>query len=169
MAGTYQWITFAQAKAALAQRLDDPQNIHWSDAELGSYINEALTVWQALTGYSRARGTFNATQGVPFYDLTQLLTDGSGNLMLAMNVTDAQVITLMEYMLLEPPTIPWTGTTQFNLQEFIDAVQRSRDAFLVDTGSVITHSTENVNSPPNGRVQQPDNVIDIRRMAWIAT
>ena len=164
--GTYSWLTFQQARQALAQRLNDPGNVQWADAELGLYINEALTEWQALTGYSRARGTFNLSTGVPFYDLTTLLTGGGGNLLLAMSVTDAQVVTLIEYMLLEPPTIPWTGTTQFTLAELTAALQQTRDNFLVETGSVITHSTVNVPSPPLGRFQIDDHVIDVRRLAW---
>lgn len=165
-AGVYQYITFAEAKRALAQRLDDPNFIHWSNAELGLYLQEALTVWQALTGYARSRGTFALSNTVAFYDITELLQDAMGNYLLSMNVTDTEVITEMEYMLLEPPTIPWTGTTQFTLAELTYSLQRARDAFLVETGSVITYSVINGPSPPSGSVQLDDHVIDVRRAAW---
>lgn len=165
--GTYNWITFAQAKAQLAQRLDDPSMVHWGDAELGMYIQEALTEWQALTGYWRDRGTLVLTATVPFYDLSTTLLDSGGNLMLGMAVTDATVVRLMEYMLLEPPTIPWTGSTQFNLTELTNSLQGTRDNFLVETGTVVTHSVINVPAPPTNRFPLDDHVIDVRRVAWL--
>lgn len=167
--GTYGYITFAQAKALLAQRLDDSGNIHWSDEELGLYLKEALTTWQALTGYWRDRGTFTLSPGVPFYDLPTLLRDSGGNLMLTMSTTDADVVKLMEYQLLEPPTIPWTGTTMFDLSEMTSALQLARDNFLVETGSVVTRSTVNVPAAPIGRFPVDDHVIDVRRVAWAET
>lgn len=165
--GSYSWLTFAQAKAALAQRLDDPNLVHWANDEIGLYLKEALTIWQALTGYSRARGTFNLSNAVPFYDITTLLKNGAGNLILAMDVTDAQVIPLMQYMLLETPGIPWTGTSQFNLNEFTFSLQSTRNKFLSDTGTVISQSIVNVLSPPLGRFPIDDTIIDVRRAAWL--
>ncbi len=164
--GTYGWLTFAQAKQQLAQRLDDPNNIHWSDAELGLYIKEALTTWQALTGYWRARGTVPLSPGVPFYDLPTLLQDSSSNFILGMTTTDADVVKLMEYHLLEPPTIPWTGTEMFNLTELTDALQNARDKFLSDTGVVVTHSIIPVTATALGQFPVDDHVVDIRRVAW---
>lgn len=165
--GSYGYITFAQAKAQLAERLGDSSFIHWSNTELGLYIIEALTTWQALTGYWRDRGIFPLTPGVPFYDLPTLLTDSGGNLMLQMAVTDAQVVPLIEYHLLEPPTIPYTGTTQFNLAEITGALQTNRDNFLVETGAVVTHSVVPVPGAPIGRFPVDDHVIDVRRCAWL--
>jgi hypothetical protein len=167
--GSYDWITFAQAKQALAVRLDDSQNVHWSDTELGLYINEALTVWQALTGYWRDRGTFNLTASQIFYDLPTLLKDSGGNLMLQMAVTDSDVLPLIQYHLLEPPTIPWTGSTQFTLGEITSDLQDNRDNFLAETGAVVTHSIVNVPPAPIGRFQLDDHVIDVRRVAWLPT
>ena len=164
--GSYSWLTKSQAVNALAQRLDDPSFIQWSYEELALYINEALTVWQAFTGYARARGTFNLTSGVPFYDISTLLKDSLGNLILAMDITDESVITLMQYMLLEPPGIPWAGTTQFNLNELTFSLQRTRDKYLADTGCVITNSNVNVLSPPLGRFPLDDRIIDVRRATW---
>jgi hypothetical protein len=169
MIGSYGWITFAQAKQQLADRLDDSNFVHWSDTELGLYIVEALTLWQALTGYWRDRGTFVLTPGQIFYDLPTLLVDSGGNFMLGMAVTDAQVITEMEYQLLEPPTIPWTGSTQFNLTELTDSLQNTRDNFLSETGAVVTHSIVAVPPAPIGRFPLDDHVIDVRRVAWLPT
>lgn len=168
--GSYQWLTFLQARQALAIRLDDPNNVHWADAELGLYIVEALIEWQALTGYWRDKGTISAlTAAQSFYDLTTTLKDATGALMLAMNITDAYTIREMEYHLLEPPTIPWTGTTQFTLNELTLALERKRNNFLVETGTVISHSVVNVPPSPDGRFQLDDTIIDVRRVAWLPT
>jgi hypothetical protein len=168
--GSYGWITFAQARQQLAQRLDDPNSVHWSDAELKLYLVEALQEWQALTGYWRERGTFTLTAGQIFYDLPTLLLDSGGNLMLGMAVTDAQVITQMEYLLLEPPTpAAWTGSTQFSLAELTSSLQDTRDNFLAEAGAVISHSLVAVPPAPIGRFPVDDHVIDVRRVAWIPT
>lgn len=167
--GTYTATTFGQAKAALAARLDDPLNVHWADAELGLYIREALTEWQAMAGYWRDRGTATLAVGVPFYDLTTDLYDSGGNLMLAMTVKDSDLVPLIEYHLIEPPTIPWTGSTQFTLAEVTEALEGARDNFLSETGSVITHSVAAVPPTPIGRFPVDDHVVDVRRVAWLPT
>ena len=167
MLGSYAYITFAQARQALAERLEDSGNVHWSDPELSLYIREALSTWQALAGYWRDRGTFNLSVGVPFYDLDPLLTNGAGELILAMTTKDSDVVPLIQYHLLEPPGIPWVGTTQFTLAEVTNSLQRIRDNFLVETGCVVTHSTTAAPPPPNGRVQLDEFIIDVRRCGWI--
>jgi hypothetical protein len=167
--GNYDWLTFAQAKSQLAQRLDDLGNVHWSDVENGLYIQEALTTWQALTGYWRDRGVFTLTASTPFYDVTTLLRNGGGVLILQYTTTDADLVKIIEYQLLEPPTIPWTGTNQFTLAELTDALEGTRDNFLVESGCVITHSVVNVPPAPDGRFQVDDHVIDVRRVAWLPT
>lgn len=171
----YSYITFAQAKTQLASRLDDPSSVYWTATgaynEIGNYIIEAMRTWQAYTGYWREKGQFNVSQGQAFYDLPSKLksTDGTVDL-LAYNVTDQDLVAMIQYHLLEPATgSTWTGSEQWNLTELTNALQNRRNQILVDTGLVISHSTLNLGVPPPvGRVPLSDNVIDVRRVAWRA-
>jgi len=63
----YNYLTFAQAKQTLAQRLYDSTETFWSDAELGRYIVEALRTFNALANYWREDFLFpiNANSYVP--------------------------------------------------------------------------------------------------------
>src|SRR5512137_763605 len=116
----YTHTTFLQAKQALAARLDDTGNIHWSEAELGLWIKEALRTWGALTAYWRERGTFTTTAGTAFYTLPTQLSS-----LLGYTLYDQDLVTDIEYHLLEPPTpAAWTGTDQFTLSDVSAALQR---------------------------------------------
>lgn len=157
----YTHTTLASAKTQLAALLNDPSKVHWKDAELGVYIQEAMRTWGALTAYWRVRGTFATTAGTAFYDLATSLPA-----LLGYAVTDTAIVQAIEYHLLETATVPWTGTDHFNLTEVTAALQRRRNQFLFDSGVVLTRTVMNVPPPPIGRVVLPDNVIDVRRAVW---
>lgn len=150
---------------ALSLRLNDPAFVHWTAVELQRYIIEALRTYQALTQSLRNRGTFLATTNEPFYDLPTVLPSLRGY-----NVTDLDLILDIEYALMEPPAIgTWTGTSQFTLAEIVSAIQRRRDLFLRETGAVLTREVRSVTPPTTGRIVFPDDVITIRRAAWISS
>lgn len=157
--------TFAQAKAQLALRLGDPDFVFWSDFELGLCIKEALQTWQAAANYWTSTGVFTTTAGTAFYDLNSKLSSQLGN-----TTTDADVITMMEYQLLEPPTpTAWTGSEMFTLDDLTQALQRRRNQFLLDTGIYIALPTEiNVTPAGSGIVDLDQTVAQIRRVAWKA-
>lgn len=158
----YTYATFLQAKGALAARLDDASNVFWTDVELGLYIKEALRTWGSLTGYWRERGTFSTTAGTAFYVLPTQLSS-----LLGYTLKDQDLVTDIEYNLLEPPTpAAWTGTDQFTLADVSQALERRRDQFLMETGLVMTHSTQVVAPPLDGRVQLSEDIIDVRRAVW---
>ncbi len=56
----YQWLTFAQAKDQLAQRLADTAGRFWTDTERGLYIIEALRVYNCFTSQWSVEYTFAA-------------------------------------------------------------------------------------------------------------
>ena len=171
----YTYLTFAQLKAQLAARLDDPSNVYYTATgtynEIGSYLIEALRTWQAFTGYWREKGHFTLTANQVFYDLpsTLLSTDGTADI-LNYNVKDQDLVAMIQYHLLEPATgNSWTGSTQWTLDDLTNALQNRRNQLLVDTGLVITNSTINLGVPPPvGRVPLSDPIIDVRRVAWRA-
>ena len=68
---SYTHTTFGQLQAEVSNRLDDPTNIFWSQAEVQAYILEALRTWQAFSHFWRDRKTFNTLPNTIFYDLTQ--------------------------------------------------------------------------------------------------
>ena len=159
---SYSYITYAQARSQLAAMLGDPTNVYWADAELGLYIQEALRTYGCSALYWRERGSFSTSASTAFYALqTQLPTQ------IGFTVTDQDLVKLIQYHLLEPATgNSWTGTTQFNLSEVTNALQRRRNQFLVETGMVLSHSTQVLAPPPLGRFTLADTIIDLRRLAF---
>jgi hypothetical protein len=150
MPNQYQWITYAAARQILASRLSDSSNKFWSDAECGLYLQFALRMWNALTEQQNADFSFTATtsgilynQGLYNAGLYGSVTSGSWYDLASLpgsprfrTVTDANLYTLMQYMLLENPTGvgTWTGTSQFSLADLQGALQRRRDEVIQLTG-----------------------------------
>jgi hypothetical protein len=157
----YSYISFIQMRQQLAQRLYDPTETFWNDAELGQYCIEALRTWNALANYWREDFNFSPVPGTVWYDIPSL-----ANTLRPYTVTDAQLYPVMEYHLLEPATgvNPWTGSLQFSAADFIAAVQRRRDEILSQTDCTL-----NVRLVPAvaGRITLSDTVIDVRRMAYL--
>ena len=76
-------------------------------------------------------------------------------------ITDQQVYTELEYMLLEPSnnTSTWTGTSQFNISVMSQALQRRRDEVIQLTNCnqiLIDGHTANAEHHKN-RVERPNN------------
>lgn len=127
------------------------------------YIQEALRTWNAAAQFYRDRGTFETTAGTAIYDLTVKLPQ-----LFAPTLRDHDLIRLVQYHLLEPPTpMAWTGTEQFSLTDVTQAIQRRRDQFLVETGIVLTHYEQVCLPTADGRMALPGSVIDVRRAAWL--
>jgi hypothetical protein len=155
----YSYITLAQARQQLANRLFDPSQVFWSPAELTAYLTEALQTWNALTGNWRGDFLFPSQQGVTWYDLTQ-----QPNTLRPYTVTDAVIYQLMCYHLLEPPTGP--VSQQLTSGDLVSAVQRRRDEVLAYTACT---QTRILVPAVAGRITLPDQVIDVRRMAYVPT
>lgn len=156
----YTHTTFAQLVTLLAARLGDTGKVHWTNAELELYLIESIRVWNALTGTHRDTFSFTTTPGVAFYDLTALSPAQRGR-----TVVDRDLITLIEYQLMEPPTPDaWTGSDMFTLPDVISALTHYRDRFLSNTGCVVTRTTAVI--APTATYSFPDTVTSLRRVAW---
>lgn len=108
---------------------------------------------------------FQTVAGQTFYDLSS--TTGTAAY-LGYTILDQDLITQMEYHLLEPPTpTAWTGTAMFTLDQFTQALERRRNQFLIETGAVLTEYQPVVAATGDGRVQLQDSILDFRRAAWI--
>jgi hypothetical protein len=161
----YTYVTKAQAIAQLSARLYDATNQFWSVDELALYLNEALRTWNAHTGYWRDNFTFDTVADQVWYDIA----DGIDmpNTLRPYTVTDDELYRIIQFQILEPSVgvNPWTGvSTQFTTDQLVNAVQRRRDELFSISGCTITRSTVGAVA---GRIQLPDSVIDVRRMAYL--
>lgn len=159
----YTYITYLQAKTALAQRLYDVTQRFYSDAECGVYVKESLQSFNALANFYREEFTFTASPTVTWYDLTAL----PGTLR-SLSFTDADILSAIEYHILEPQTatypLAWTGTLQFNLSDILNAIQQLRDQILSESNCTVTQSL--IAAVP-GRTFLTDTAIQLRRVCWI--
>lgn len=159
----YAWITYLQARQALAARLADPGMIFWGDQEIGIYIIEALRTWNALTEFWNADFAFTATSAGVWYDFSKLT--GSPRLR---TVKDTDLYTSMEYSLLEQPSGGvWTGTTQFNIGDLSGALQRRRDEVIQESGCNIQQLPFLPSTPNTRRTIFNDSTLEPRRTRFI--
>ena len=174
----FSYITSLQAEQALALRLNDVNNTRWAKAELNLMLAEALRSWNALTATWTADWTTNYTQTNPATLPVWNSTGNNYNALVGSNptspryqtLTDAYLYTVAQYHLLEPPTGngTWTGTNQFSLADFTQALQRRRDQVLQATDcNVGPFSTTLELNPNTNRVLLPDNVLDMRRVRYV--
>ena len=94
MAGSFQWLTLTQAQQQLAQRLNDPNMIFWTEAELTFYISQSLRIFNSLTWTWRQDFQYNDP-----VNLWNSLGSLAGSPRLR-TLTDTYCYTEMEYMLL---------------------------------------------------------------------
>lgn len=69
-----QHFTLAQMQSRLSDRLE--RSPFWSTSELTAYLNEALRVWSALTGYWKKRVLIRTIATLPYYNIAGYLTFG---------------------------------------------------------------------------------------------
>ena len=176
--GSFSYITSLQAEQALALRLNDVNNTRWGKAENNLYLAEALRSWNALTATWVADWTTTYVQPNPATLPVWNSTGNNYNALVGSNptspryqtLTDAYLYTVAQYHLLEPPTgnATWTGTNQFSLADFTQALQRRRDQILQATDcNVGPFSTTLELNPGTNRVLLPDTVLDMRRVRYV--
>jgi hypothetical protein len=159
----FAWLTYLQARQALAARLADPNNVFWVDAELKIYLREALRTFNALTETWNANFAFQANSSQTWYDLSTLA--GSPRVR---TLTDTEIYTAMEYHLLEPPTGgTWTGTSQFSMADLQGALQRRRDEMIQATGCNLQLLPPLPSTPNVRRTFFPDSTLEPRRTRFI--
>ena len=158
----YSWLTFGEAKAELATRLNDPNFVQWSSAEQGAYIGLAMQLFNCLSAFWVAIYTFNLTP--PFAGNWFGNTQTGGPRI--RSLTDASLYTLIEYMLMEPPTGgTWTGTKQFSIEALAQAVQGRRDESLqIGASNLVEIALESAMGDPH--LTLPDIVLDVLRVRY---
>lgn len=159
----YSHTTRAELRAILRERLDDPSTQYWADAELNLYMNEALRTLGVMSAFWRDRATVTLQSTKAFYDLQ---TELSGSV-LTQTITDRDLILEIQYRLVEATSdqTSWPGTSQFVYNDIVNAIRERRNQFLSDTGIILTKSQ--LASTLAQEESLNDNVIDVRRVAWI--
>ena len=158
----FTWLPLSTAIQQIQDRLND-QGVFWSVAELEVYLQEALRLLNALTESWRADFIFTA-QGSQWNNLGTLT--GSPRLR---TVTDAQLATAMEYMLLEPAVgiSAWTGTNQFDVEKLQTALA-VRCNEVIQVGGCNTVDLAAINAAPNtSRVPLTDSTLEVRRIRFL--
>jgi hypothetical protein len=158
---TYSWLQFSTARQQLASRLADSGNVHWTDVENGLYIKKALRMFNAMTYTWKTDFVYNSPN---LWNSLGLLT-GSPRLR---SLTSNDAFTMMEYHLMEPPTGgTWTGTTQFTMNDFAQALQHRRDEMLQISNCNQNLLADIALTPNTRRTTLPDTVIDVARVRYL--
>lgn len=159
---TYGWLSKTNAISALQGRLNSSS--FWSTAELWGDIVEGLRHFNGLC--EQWNQTFAITNANGQWINTGTLA-GSPRLR---SVTDVDLYTQMEYMLLEPPTGgTWTGTSQFTLQNLQGALQKRVQEIIQQTSCNLAQLAP-INATPNVRsgYELADTVLEPRRNRFLA-
>lgn len=162
---SYTHTSLGILKTQLSSRLEDTGTLRfWTDTELTVLIQESLRTFGLLSAFWRERGTFSTVASTFHYDLPTELPS-----LLGYTVTDRDLIQSIQFALLESASTQssWPGTDMFTYDAVVRAIERRRNQFLSDTGLVLTRSVVPVIPPPSGRLPLADNIIDVRRAAWI--
>ena len=161
----YSFLTFAQATAQLAARLEDPNLTYWSQPnELLNCVIESVRLYQVLTGSYKQKIAFPTVANTNYYDLPALAASVS------YNATDVEVANNVLAALLEPPlpaSGPWVGTGQFSFTQLQSALQNRLNRFLSDTGCRVVQQNIGGPPPPVDIVSLPRGTLDVRRVAWV--
>lgn len=166
MPGPYSQYTLTSLTTEISNLLADPNNRYWTTPEIALAINEGMFVWGALTNYWRASGTFSTVVNTAYYDLSvQLPALRTRTITLGTMVQDIQ------FALLEAApgnSVAGVGMSgQTTITAILNAINRARNRFVLDTVLPFTVSTTAVNSPPaNGVVQFANTIGYLHRAAW---
>jgi hypothetical protein len=159
----FGWLTWSAAQAELSSRLSDTSQSFTVAAEVPLYLALAMSFWNSLTGFWVAE--FPVTLTPPLTGSWQA-ANGAGSPRLQTQ-TDVSLFTLIQYMLLEPPSGgAWTGTPQFNIEMLAQAVQGRRDEALQIGASNMVEVSLPIAANAS-RVILPDNALDVRRVRYV--
>ncbi len=150
----------------MRELLDDPTGSFYIDGEIILALKESLYVFGALTGYWRARSSFNITPSdtSQFYNLATLLPQYRPR-----TITLNSVVQEIQLHLLEDPSgIASTGMSgQVSIASILQAIQRARNLFVIDCKLPNTvHPNFTSSPPPDGLVEFPQTSVFVHRASW---
>ncbi len=168
----YQSTSLADILSRLQDRLDSKGIFFTNDQlsaypEIQLYLKEAVRFWNCLATKYRERFTFSTVAGQGFYNLHSALNDLNPSNLVAQTVTTQDLIAEIQFHLMEPlsPSV-WAGTDMFTMDQLVNALQKRRDQFLVETGVEQEFDNGVFTVLGGGRFEFPEGVMDIRRLEW---
>jgi hypothetical protein len=157
----YAYITLAQIRAELLNRLQDAGGVYTTAAEANLYIQESLRVLNALTAAWPLDYQFDFNPGDTWKSLN---FSGSPR---QRTLTDTDLYAQMETMLLEPPSgSVWTGTVQYNIAMLSGALQYRRDELLLQSNANVVNLLQ-ASPTLSMRTYLPDSTLNVERVRWI--
>ena len=159
---TYSWLTKTAAVTSLQGRLNNWSL--WTTAELQLYLYEALRHFNGLCEQ------WNSTVSIPNANGQWINTGTLANSPRIRTVTDTSLYTQMEYMLLEPATGgTWTGSSQFNIGNLQDALQKRLQEIIQQTScNIALLSPINATPGVRGPYALADTVLEPQRNRFMA-
>ena len=165
----YTITEFGTLKTRLAELLGDNAKVFWTEAELGTYLHEALTVFQALAHYWRETGSYTPTPGQRWQALSSVVRNPGGDYLLQSQVTDRELLEQVLYTLLEDLPVTWASwglTEQFNQAEIEAAFHRAVAAFQAEANTRLVRTLIPL-SPIVGTYELNERVVGIQSLAVI--
>lgn len=169
----YTSTSWSDLQQRLQDRLDSKgifftNNLLAPYPEIQLYLKESLRFWNCLAAKHRERFTFTTVAGQAFYNLHGPLNNLNPLNLIAQTITIQDVIAEIQYQFMEPvsPAV-WTGTDMFTLGQIVNAIQKRRDQFLVETGVEQTFDNGAFTVLGGGRFDFPEGTMDIRRLEWV--
>lgn len=158
----FSYMTFGALKSELLSRLQDSSAQFTSNVEAGIYLIEALRVLNVQCGVWNTDYQFDFNSGDTWKSIN---VAGSPR---QRTVTDTDIYTQMEAMLMEPMSGGvWAGTNQYNIGLLSAALQYRRDELLLQSAA---NPVNLLQLSPLLAVQTvlPDSTLDLFRVRWIA-
>ena len=157
----FTYLTLAQLRGELLQRLQDVGGVFTPAAEANVYITEALRLLNALTFAWNADYLLDFNPGNTWVSLN---VPGSPR---QRTVTDSDLYSQIEAMLMEPMSGgTWTGTNQYNIGILSAALEYRRDELLLQSAANTVNLLQE--APVLAlRSTLPDITLDLSRVRWI--
>lgn len=174
MPNTYSDLTLSAAETIVAQWLAETFSssyVRFLQDEIDTAIIEAIRSWNSLTGYHQDTQSVVIPANTVFIDVPSIFPAPFREY----SVLDFDLIAAISYHLFEPKsTSSWVGSDMFTYPQIIDAIQRRRNQFILETGCRITYHDPAVDfplpiTPGSGEVGLDQAIVDIRRAAWKAS
>lgn len=161
---SYTQYTLSSLTTEISNLLDDIAQVYWTPSEIQYAVQEALYVWGALTSCWRSTESFPTVVNTTYYDLSVQLPD-----IRTRNWTLGQMVTDIQYAILEAPNgISGSGMSgQTSITAILNAINRARNRFILDTVLPFSVTTIDVASPPtNGIVNFGETVGYLHKASW---
>lgn len=160
----YTYITYLNARNALAGRLYDLTKVFWLDAEIGLYLIEALRTWNAFTAFWVKDYALTVTSAsLPWLTLQTAPSPRQYTL------KDTDLYTIVLYHLIESQLVAgvWAGTPQFNVPDLTQSMERRQNEMLQIAAGNVKQLAAIPLTPNTRTVVLPDTVLDVRRARYV--